>query len=77
MFERERESVFERVCVCLREKECVFERERVCVCVFERERESVCVFERERVCIAHKTVRLVQPNCSRQFFIQCHGSGNL
>ena len=28
-----RESVRERVCVCVRERVCVCERERVCVCV--------------------------------------------
>ena len=28
-------------------------------------------------CVVHETERLVQPVCStRQFFIQCHGSGN-
>ena len=29
-------------------------------------------------CVVHETGRLVQPVCStRQFFIQCHGSGNV
>ena len=44
-----RECMWERVCVCERERKYVCERENVCVC--ERERECVCVRERENVCV--------------------------